>query len=339
MVNFLLPQLNAQGPDYAGSFMQGLQIPYAIQGMQGRNELMNLEREKRKAIKEYAETGDINTLKRAPETYIHMRKLEKEEKTQDLGLQKLGFELGKAWLPYLKANPTVENYQEVSGILTTKFGLSKSNFPPLETPEQITAHIEKIEQAMMSPKDRAAMGPKAPTVKEYYDEKTGLKRKGQWTPETGWQPFGGLAKETEEQKGEYNRLIEFHNKIREGQEITEDSLADLSNKFNKRGLNLNNSVDFQAAKQASISLSRNLDFNTLDPSKPEHAAKREQMLIDETARLKRGMTGQGGRKVIPPSYPATIQKADGVYTKTDQVDPRTGKPIYKAPNGELVLPK
>jgi len=339
MANFLLPQLNAEGPDYAGSFMRGMQLPYAIQGMQGRNEFMNAEMEKRKAIKAYAETGDINALKGAPETYIHMKGMERQEQQQDLGRDKLALEVGKISLPFLKANPTVAYWDDFRNTINRISPRAGQMLPALKTSEEITAYIEKAEQAFMNPKDRAALGrPAKPVIEKRFNLATGLDEYVEQTPEGGWKPFGGMKKETESEKGEFNRLIEFHQRIR-GTEGTEESLKDLADKFNRRGLNLNNDVNFQATKQAAISLSRNVDFNTLDPSNPVDAAKREKMLIDETRRLKAGMTGQGGGKVTPPSYPATIQKADGVYTKTDQVDPRTGKPIYKGPNGELVLPK
>ncbi len=134
----------------------------------------------------------------------------------------------------------------------------------------------------------------------------------QFNKTTGqWEPFGGLAKETESEKGEFNRLIEFHQQVRPGVEATEDSLKDLADKFNRRGLNLNNDVNFQATKQAAISLSRNVEFNTLDPSNPGDAAKREKMLIDETRRLKAGMTGQGPGKstqAAPVSPEEAIQE-------------------------------
>ena len=120
--------------------------------------------------------------------------------------------------------------------------------------------------------------------------------------------FWGMEKEPESLKGEYNRLMEFHENIRPGVEKNEESLKDLFDKFNKRGINLNNNVDYQATKQASITLSRNMEFNTLDPSNPKEAAQREKMLIDETARLKRGMTGRQSSQPAPVSSEEAMQE-------------------------------
>jgi len=264
--------------------------------------------------------------------------MESKEKQQDLGLQKLGLEVAKQSVPYLLANPTPENYRDFAKTMTDKFKIPPHYFPPLDTPEKITAHITKLQDMALSPKDRAALRtPKITNIPIGENiQPTAIYPGGEMTP-VG--PGGPRWSPQEGGKGEFGRLIEFHQQIRPDIEPTEESLKDLFDKFNRRGLNLNNDVNFQATKQASISLSQNIEFNTLDPSNPQDAAKREKMLIDETKRLKRGMTGQVGKTVTPPSYPATIQKADGVYTKTGQVDPATGKPIYKAPNGELVLPK
>ncbi len=267
MANFLLPQLNAEGPDYAGSFMRGMQIPYAFQQMQGRSELMNTELEKRKAIKAYAETGDINALKRSPETYIHMRKLEKEEKTQDLGLQKLGLEIAKQSVPYLLANPTPENYQDLANTMTSKFKIPASYFPPLKTSEEISAHITKLQEMALKPSERQALLPKAPEIKEQFDPGTGLKQKMQFNRTTGqWEPFGGLAKDTEEGLTDRPKALwNLFTRLNPGKEPTQEDLKQLGQDLYQRGLPLDTQLDMKYLERATALVKDSPSYQIAEP--------------------------------------------------------------------------